>query len=114
MQSLEPDGEQREDLFEVEVLDGELVAPGAALTPRRAAERGLLRVSQPALQTAAAAATGFVAGAATVALLRRYAGRALRDPELLADVAGRRHGHPSLRRGATYIVHIRPLAAPPE
>lgn len=60
------------ELYELEVLDGEVVeTPHEQLEPA-APERLPARVTQPAVQTAVAAATGFVAGAATMALLRRY------------------------------------------
>lgn len=103
-----------EELFEIEVLDGEVVDPSTALAHARPSERHLTRVPTPALQTAAVAATGFVAGAATFALLRRYAGRAAREAELVADGLTRRGEPLPLRRGGTYLVHIRPLAPPPE
>jgi hypothetical protein len=103
-----------EELYEIEVLDGVFVEPSVELTPSRPTERSLTWVSAPALQTAAVAATGFVAGAATFALLRRYANRAAREAELVADGLTRRgEGFPP-RRGATYLVHVRPLVPPPE
>ncbi len=63
----------------------------------------------PAVQSAVAAATGFVAGAATLALARRY-GKARLERALAAA-----SGEPALAAGAqrgpgrTYIVHVRPL-----
>jgi hypothetical protein len=84
--------------------------------------------SMPAVQAAALAATGFVAGAATVVLVRRHAGRKLARVRLeqaalreLRD-AGEpsRRGKGASRRGkraaeetaatATYLVNVRLLA----
>jgi hypothetical protein len=100
-----------EELYELEVLDGEVVQQSTELAPAAAASRSLVWNSAPALQTAAVAATGFVAGAATFALLRRYAVRA-RDAELLADRAGVRGGPLPMRRGATYLVQVRQIVPP--
>ncbi len=61
-----------DDLYEIEVLDGELVPHPVAKLELADHERLPLRAAQPAVQTAMAAATGFVAGAAAMALLRRY------------------------------------------
>jgi hypothetical protein len=74
------DGEfsSEDEFYELEVVEGELVEPVVRdLTTTEAGaidvtrDAGLMR-SNPKLQTAAAAATGFVAGAATLALLRHY------------------------------------------
>jgi hypothetical protein len=92
---------------DVEVLDGELVGPThdyAPLEPE-ARDRALLRTATPAMQTAAAAATGFVAGAATLALLRRYGNARLER--------GLGPGRLPAGPGRTYIVHVRPLRTPP-
>jgi hypothetical protein len=62
-------------------------------------------MSPLAMQTAVAAATGFVAGAATLALLRRYGMARLERGA--AEHAGELPA--SLRGGRTYIVHVRPL-----
>jgi hypothetical protein len=93
---------------EEEVLDGELVGPSYDYVPIKPAarERALLRGTTPAMQTAAAAATGFVAGAATLALLRRY-GNARLERGLAPGQL------PARRGGQTYIVHVRPLPTPP-
>jgi hypothetical protein len=101
------DDEVQDQDYEVEVLDGELVGPTHVFVPIEpdARERALLRNTTPAMQTAAAAATGFVAGAATLALLRRY-GNARLERGL---AAGRLPAGP----GRTYIVHVRPLRTPP-
>ena len=94
-----------EELLEVEVLDGELVpaagtAPQLHVEPERAPAR-----QAPVVQTAVAAATGFVAGAATMALVRRYGRRALLETI-------ERERQPALLRRGTYIVSIRPLVPP--
>ena len=62
-----------EDVDEGEVVDGLPVLPHDAPPPER------LRPAQvPAVQAAALAATGFVAGAATVAVVHRRRTRAMR------------------------------------
>ena len=61
-----------DDLFEIEVLDGELVDATHLELERSDSGHLPMRAVQPAVQAAVAAATGFVAGAATMALLRRY------------------------------------------
>ncbi len=65
----------------------------------------------PAVQAAVAAATGFVAGAATVALVRRHTVRRLTRGQGL-DL--RRPGAPLPAAGAgrTFLVHVRVLGRP--
>jgi hypothetical protein len=99
-----------EELYELEVLDGEVVQQSTELAPTATPGRSLIWGSAPALQTAAVAATGFVAGAATVALLRRYALRA-REAELLAEGLSLRAPLP-MRRGGTYLVQVRQIVPP--
>lgn len=93
-----------DELYEIEVLDGEIVAPAQAQLEPRDADGLPLRVTPPAVQAAMAAATGFVAGAATMALLRRYAQarleRAPAPPPAL---------DPRAVPGRTYVVHVRQL-----
>ena len=60
------------ELYEIEVLDGEIVESRHSQLEPVASDRLPGLAVQPAVQTAMAAATGFVAGAATMALLRRY------------------------------------------
>ena len=100
-----------EELYELEVLDGEVMQQSTELAPAPPAGRGLTWASAPALQTAAVAATGFVAGAATLALLRRYALRA-REAELLAEGLSSRGAPPLMRRGGTYLVQVRQIVPP--
>jgi hypothetical protein len=94
-----------DELYEIEVLDGEVVEHSQALTAPLNDERVPIWASPPAMQTAVAAATGFVCGAATLALLRRY-GMARLERNAAAHAAG---PLPSSRGGRTYIVHVRPL-----
>jgi hypothetical protein len=67
-----------------------------------------------AIQAAAAAATGLAAGAATVALARRYAAR---KPARL-EVGITRRGRPSetlpIVETRTYLVRVHEIAHPPE
>ncbi len=62
------------ELYEIEVLDGEFVEYAAQLRLESAWALSACRRggASRSVQTAVAAATGFVAGAATMALLRRY------------------------------------------
>jgi uncharacterized membrane protein len=64
------------DLLEAEILDGELLCDAA---PALAGSRSLAPApaALPAVTAAAAVATGFVAGAATLALVRRHSARKL-------------------------------------
>ena len=93
---------------EVEVVDGLPVISGGRSLARSAA--------LPAVQTAAAAATGFVVGAATLALLRRrdsrHLSRELRDLRGRLD-SPRRVAEPPLEPGQSYLVHVRVFSRPP-
>jgi hypothetical protein len=65
----------------------------------------------PAVQAAAVAATGFVAGAATMALVKRHAARKLTR----ASGSGLRRGAESLPvagPGRTFLVHVHMLGRP--
>ena len=75
-------------MYEIEVLDGELVAHPHAQLEAVGAEQLPLRAAQPAVQTAMAVATGFVAGAATMALLRRYGQARLERVAAASPAAG--------------------------
>lgn len=99
---------------ELEALDGDDVETIDAL-PVLAEVRPLQRASPaslPAVQAAAAAATGFVAGAATIALVRRHSARklaraqrnSLRRPLDMLPVVGSR----------TFLVDVHLLAKPGE
>jgi hypothetical protein len=69
-------------------------------------------VTIPAVQAVAAAATGFLAGAATFALARRLGARKLARVERSMAV-----GRPGLFPAAgtrTYVVHVRVLGRPAE
>jgi len=93
------------ELYEIEVLDGELVAPAHSPLEAPHGERLPALVAQPAVQTAMAAATGFVAGAATMALLRRYGqARLERAAPAATPLQPIRSGQPH-----TYVVTVRQL-----
>jgi hypothetical protein len=101
-----------EDL-ELEVLD----ALPVLSEPRQLAAP----VAAPAVQVAAAAATGFLAGAVTLALLRRRGVRRLaRDLGELRELKDRlepvrRSSDPfAMAPGHSYLVHVRVLGRPPE
>lgn len=106
----------------LEVLDGELVVQATAIEPLRAGPRALSWISPPVLQAAAAAATGFVAGAATFALLRRYGTRAARAADAwtahvpTATPEESVHGleHVTVGRSTTYLVQVRQILLPRE
>ncbi|MGC9219969.1 MAG: hypothetical protein ACP5H2_01290 [Solirubrobacteraceae bacterium] len=108
-----------DDALDEEVVSGELVGPAGELRPVRAAQPDPLATRpaddilgwthSPALQRAAIAVSGFLAGAATVALMQRYgSGRSHRalaqehTDHLLGPVGG-------LGSGRTFIVHVMPL-----
>ena len=63
-----------------------------------------MRATQPAVQTAVAAATGFVAGAATMALLRRYGQARLERAAPAPALEPQRPG-----QARTFVVHVRQL-----
>ena len=92
------------ELYEIEVLEGEVVDSSGSQLEQAAAERLPARTAQAGVQTAMAAATGFVAGAATMALLRRY-GRARLER---AGAAGAPE-QPRVGQARTYVVHVRQL-----
>ena len=81
---------------EPEIVEGELVE-------LRAYELDRPRWVAPAVQAAAAAATGFLVGAATLALAQRLGAKRL-DPARL----------PLLEGSATYVVYVRSVGRPPQ
>jgi len=92
------------DLSEIEVLDGEVVPTlQGQLEPARG-ERLPGRAAAAGVQTAMAVATGFVAGAATVALLRRYG-----QARLEGAVAAGALEPPRPGTSRTYLVQVRQL-----
>ncbi len=114
------------ELVEAELVDPELVeaelivgAAGGDGLPVLASSRTLTRViGIPGVQAAAAAATGFVAGAATLALMRRYGLRRA----AAAGVAGRPGPVPARPRSPdpvaaagerTYLVRVRLIPTHP-
>ncbi len=107
------EGEQIEgdDLCEVEVLDGVVVedfdAPFPGPLPEVNSERRLPARRLPlSVETAAALATGFVAGAATLALLRHHA--ATRVDHAAGSRGG---GYVQSGHVRTFVVHVRPLSS---
>jgi len=93
-----------DDVYEIEVLDGELVPQPVGHLRHAGSERLPLRASPPAVQTAVAAATGFVAGAATMALLRRYG-----HTRLERAVPAPAPEPQRLVQARTYLVQVRQL-----
>jgi hypothetical protein len=93
---------------DIEVVDGLPVVSSRREVARSAA-------ALPAVQTAAAAATGFMVGAATLALLRRRDSRRLTRE--LRDLRGRleprRSAQPPMEPGQSYLVHVRVFSRPP-
>lgn len=92
------------DLYEIEVLDGEVVPTAHHQLESARGERLPGRAGQPGVQTAMAVATGFVAGAATMALLRRY-GQARLEAAASAGSLDR----PRPGQSRTYLVQVRQL-----
>jgi hypothetical protein len=92
---------------EIEVVDGLPVVSTRREVARSAA-------ALPAVQTAAAAATGFMVGAATLAILRRRDSRRLTRE--LRDLRGRleprRPPEPPIEPGQSYLVHVRVFSRP--
>jgi hypothetical protein len=95
---------------EIEVVDGLPVVSSRRELSRSAA-------ALPAVQTAAAAATGFMVGAATLALLRRRDSRRLmrelRDLRGRVDPVRRPPEAPMMEPGQSYLVHVRVFSRPP-
>jgi hypothetical protein len=96
----------QEDVYEIEVLDGELVPNPRVQVEPAGTERLPQRAGQPAVQTAMAVATGFVAGAATMALLGRYGqARLERAAGVAQALEQHRPGHVR-----TFVVQVRQLS----
>jgi glyoxylate carboligase len=102
----------------IEVVDGEAVAEADAL-PALAEVREITVVPAPsaglgAVQAVAAAATGFVAGAATLALARRYGARRVERLSRGLVSGGRRPSDfwPSPGTTRTYVVRVHVLGRP--
>jgi hypothetical protein len=114
------DGEPLDgELLDGELLEADLIGePAAGGLPILAGPSELERarwIARPGVQAAAAAATGFVAGAATLALLRRRgAGRVASKVgafgEALDQVRPNAPRQFPLRPGQTYIVQVRVLS----
>jgi hypothetical protein len=110
---------------ELDAVDGVVELEEVDALPVLAEARELARPHPnviPAVQALAAAATGFVAGAATLALLRRYGGnrvardvRALGDARDLRESLTRRPADPWAPGASyTYMVSIRVITRPSE
>ena len=94
------------ELYEIEVLDGELVGSQRSQLEQTVAERLPARSGPAGVQTAMAAATGFVAGAAAMALLRRYGQARLDRAGAVPALEQPRVG---VGQARTYLVHVRQL-----
>jgi hypothetical protein len=97
-----------------EILDGELIDEFAAgESPELASSRALTAptAALPAVQAAAAAATGFVAGAATLALVRRHNAR--RGARTVTGRSRREEGL-SIVASRSFLVDIHLIGRPGE
>ena len=94
---------------EIEVVDALPVVSSRREVARSAA-------ALPAVQTAAAAATGFMVGAATLALLRRHDSRRLTRElrDLRGRIEPRRPPEVPMEPGQSYLVHVRVFSRPPQ
>ena len=92
------------ELYDIEVLEGEVVDSPHSQLEQTAAERLPVRTGQAGVQTAVAAATGFVAGAAAMALLRRYGQARLERAGAVPALE-----QPRVGQARTYVVHVRQL-----
>lgn len=92
------------ELYEIEVLDGEVLEPAHSQLAPAVADRLPARVGPAGVQAAVAAATGFVAGAATMALLRRYG-----QARLERAPGTHQLEQPRPAQARTYVVHVRQL-----
>lgn len=100
----------------IEELDAEIEVVDAlpVISSRRELTRSAAAL--PAVQTAAAAATGFMVGAATLALLRRRDSRRLTRElrDLRGRIEPRRPPEPAMEPGQSYLVHVRVFSRPPQ
>jgi hypothetical protein len=101
--------DELEEIVEVEAADitEEEILP--AVVEARVVERPSALV--PGVQAVAAAATGFVAGAVTLALVRRHTERKLAHVQRRALSGWRPPGEWNTR---TYLVHVHVLGRPAE
>lgn len=112
-EAVEPHGEAVEPHGEVVEPHGEVVEPEetvdglpvlAEVRPIESAPAQVL----PAVQAAAAAATGFVAGAAAVAFVRRRSARRIARTQRF-DLRRPSSSLPAVGGGRTFLVHVRVL-----
>ncbi|MHB8657825.1 MAG: hypothetical protein ACYC91_07690 [Solirubrobacteraceae bacterium] len=110
-----------DETTEPAIVDGELVEEDGSLVPAVTEVRALAvsgPVFIPAVQAAAVAATGFVAGAAAFALMRRRSTRRL--ARMATQLAGQRHRPDAphallpLAGSRTYLVNVRVIRRPGE
>ncbi len=103
------------DASPLEELDAEIEVVDAlpVVSSRREVARSAAAL--PAVQTAAAAATGFMVGAATLALLRRRDSRRLTRElrDLRGRIEPRRSPELPMEPGQSYLVHVRVFSRPP-
>ena len=99
---------QPTDIVEEETVEGMPV-----LADVRPIEPAPAPTPLPAVQAAAVAATGFVAGAATMALVRRHAARKLARSDGRSIRRGR-EGLPVTGPGRTFLVHVHMIGRPGE
>ena len=106
--------QDHEEPVEGEVVEGELVPVAVDVQELTTGHWS----ANPTVQAAAAAATGFVAGAATLALMRRYGLRRVAQQVQSAggalDANRRRPRWPMVPDpGETYLVHVRVVTPRP-
>jgi hypothetical protein len=118
----EPAGEATRELLPIAADEGpleeleaeiEVVDALPVVSSRREVARSAAAL--PAVQTAAAAATGFMVGAATLALLRRHDSRRLTRElkDLRGRIEPRRPPEAPMEPGQSYLVHVRVFSRPP-
>jgi hypothetical protein len=101
--------DELEEIVELEAADIMEEETLPAVVEARVVERPSALV--PAVQAVAAAATGFIAGAVTLALVRRHTERKLAHVQRRALSGWRPPGEWNTR---TYLVHVHVLGRPAE
>ncbi len=92
--------------------DGEEVVDGLPVVAELRPIERVSPIALPAVQAAAAAATGFVAGAATIALVRRHSAR--KHAQAQARARRRRAELLPVIASRTFLVDVHVLAKPGE
>lgn len=106
----------RDDTFtEADPMDEELLAEIEVVDGLPVLSRGRAPAVLPMVQTAAAAATGLMVGAATLALLRRRDSRRLSRElrDLRTRLEPPRRPELPMEPGQSYLVHVRVFSRPP-